>query len=125
MLSPMRPLIRPAIVSLAIVSLAITSAPAAAWGDADLRLPAGTRRDSRGQLVSGRGLRASSDFFAAELHRRGIAVQQIGPYAVRGVELTRFVSQTPTTPWLAIHVLRSRGKTLIFFVPRAKTSTTP
>jgi hypothetical protein len=37
---------------------------------------------------------------------------------LRGAELTRFISQTPSTPWLAIHVLRAAGKTLIFFVPR-------
>jgi hypothetical protein len=113
------------IVRAALVSAAILTPAGLANADADLRLPPGTRRDSQGQLVSGRGLRASSDFLAAELHRRGVAVQQIGPYAVRGVELTRFVSQAPSTPWLAIHVLRSSGKTLIFFVPRAKSATTP
>ena len=53
------------------------------------------------------------------------AVQQIGPYGVRGLELTRFVSQTPSTSWLAIHVLRTNGKILIFFVTRPKSATTP
>ena len=72
----------------------------------DLRMPRGTRTDASGQLVSGRGLRDTTDFLAKELDRRGIAVRQVGPYRVRGVELTRFVSQTPSTPWLAIHVLR-------------------
>ena len=62
---------------------------------------------------------------AAELSRRGIAAQQIGPYAVRGAWLTRFVSQAPSTAWLAIHVLRSGGKTLIFFVFRTKPATAP
>ena len=76
-------------------------------------------------LRSGRGLRDTSDFLAAELARRGIDAQQIGPYAVRGVELTRFLSQTPSTPWLAIHILRIAGKTLIFFVPRGKNPPTP
>src|SRR6185503_3157231 len=71
--------------------------------DPYLRIPPGTRTDAQGQLVSGRGLRDTSDFFAKELARRGIAAQQIGPYGVRGVELTRFLSQTPATPWLAIH----------------------
>jgi hypothetical protein len=92
---------------------------------ADLRLPPGTHSDPQGQLVSGRGLRDTSDFLAAELTRRAITVQQIGPLRVRGVELTRFISQTPSTGWLAIHVLRTGGKTLIFFVPRAKSATTP
>ena len=50
--------------------------------------------------------------------RRGIAVKQIGPYRVRGTELTRFVSLTASTPWLAIHVVRTGGKTTISFVAR-------
>jgi hypothetical protein len=109
----------------ALIILATLSATAAAQTDPDVRLPPGTRSDAEGQLVSGRGLRDTSDFLAAELRRRGIDVQQIGPYGVRGVELTRFISQAPSTPWLAIHVLRISGKTLIFFVPRAKSPATP
>jgi len=109
----------------ASILLAILLGPRALRAEPDLRLPGGTRADSQGQLVSGRGLRATTDFLAAELARRGIAVDQIGPYGVRGVELTRFVSQTASTRWLAIHVLRSAGKTLIFFVPRPKSAATP
>jgi len=84
----------------------------------DVRMPPGTRTDASGQLVSGKGLRDSTDFIARELDRKGIIVRQVGPYRVRGIELTRFVSETPSTPWLAIHVMRSAGKTLIFFVGR-------
>jgi hypothetical protein len=64
---------------------------------ADLRLPPGTHDDA-GQLVSGRGLRDTTDFIAKQLAHDGIAAEQIGPYRVRGVEVTRFVSQTPSTP---------------------------
>jgi hypothetical protein len=90
-----------------------------------VRLPPGTQPDAHGQLVSSRGLRDTSEFLAAELGRRGIAVRQIGPYGARGVELTRFLSEAPSTPWLAIHVLRIGGKTVISFVPRAKPAATP
>jgi hypothetical protein len=113
------------------LSLALGLAlPAPAIADpADLRaglaLPPGTRTDALGQLISGRGLRDTSDFLARELDRRGIAVDRIGPAAVRGVELTRFISQAPSTPWLAIHALRAAGKTMIFFVPRPKSAATP
>jgi len=107
------------------ISLAILCAPARSHAAPDVRLPPGTRTDAQGQIISGRGLRETTDFLAADLARRGIAVQQIGPYGVRGVELTRFLSQTPSTPWLAIHVLRAGGKILIFFVPRSKSSATP
>jgi hypothetical protein len=86
-----------------------------------VRLPPGTRADSSGQLVSARGLRDTTDVIAKDLARRGIDVKQIGPYRIRGAELTRFISQTPSTTWLAIHVLRAGGKTLIFFVQRSST----
>ncbi|TMQ16589.1 MAG: hypothetical protein E6J90_23595 [Deltaproteobacteria bacterium] len=63
-------------------------AAASARADTPVRVPPGTRADAQGQLVSGRGLRDTSDFLAAELARRGIAVQQIGPYGVdRGQDL--------------------------------------
>ena len=109
----------------ALIVLTVVLAQKTSHAGPDVRLPPGTRTYAQGQLVSGRGLRDTSDFLAKELARRGIAVQQIGPYGVRGVELTRFLSQTPSTPWLAIHVLRTGGKTLIFLVPRPKAATTP
>lgn len=109
----------------ACVITLLLGAPLRARADLPLRVPPGTHTDAQGQLVSDRGLRDTSDFLAAELARRGIAAQQIGPYGIRGVELTRFLSQTPSTPWLAIHVLRAAGKPLIFFVSRAKPATTP
>ena len=91
--------------------------------DPDVRMPPGTRTDSTGQLVSSRGLRDTTDFIAKELDRRGITVRQVGPYRVRSIELTRFISTTASTSWLAIHVMRSNGKTLIFFVPRPAIGT--
>ena len=103
---------------VAIAVVVLWSAIAAA--EPDVRLPPGTRKDADGQLVAGRGLRDTTDFLVKELDRRGIATRRIGPYRVRGSELTRFVSDTPSTPWLAIHVLRRDGKTLIFFVPRPR-----
>lgn len=87
----------------------------------DVRVPPGTRKDEAGQLVSSRGLRETTDFLAKELAHRGISVKQVGPTRTRGVELVRFLSQTPATPWLAIHILRTSGKTTIFFVPRSAT----
>ena len=87
-------------------------------GDPSVRLPPGTRKAPEGHYVSGRGQRDSTDFIAKQLAKSGIAVEQIGPYRVKGVDVTRFVSTTPTTTWLAIHILRTAGKTLIFFVDR-------
>jgi hypothetical protein len=90
----------------------------AARADPELRMPPGTRTTPTGEQVSGRGLRESTDFLAKQLDKAGIVVKKIGPYRVRGVELTRFVSQTPSTSWLALHVVRAAGKTVISFVPR-------
>ena len=91
----------------------------------DVRLPPGTRKDTTGTLISGRGLRDTTDFIAKDLAARGITATQIGPTRIRGAELTRFISTSPTTPWLAIHILRSAGKTLIFFVPRQSLDERP
>jgi hypothetical protein len=103
---------------LASIALALVIALAGAARADDIAMPPGTRKDADDQLVSSRGLRDTTDFVAKQLARKGIAVDQIGPYKVRGVDVTRFVSQTASTSWLAIHVMRSAGKTLIFFVPR-------
>ena len=113
-----------AVVRATPIALALLCGAARADAAA-VRLPPGTRTDAQGQLLSGRGLRETTDFLAAEIARRGVAVQRIGPYGVRGIALTRFLSQSSSTPWLAIHVLRAGGKILIFFVPRAKSSATP
>jgi hypothetical protein len=109
----MRRCFRPVALVVILFGGLATAAPAP-----DVKLPPGTRM-SDGALVSTRGLRDTTDFLAKELERRGIAVTQIGPTRTRGVELVRFISQAPATPWLAIHVMRSNGKTVIFFVPRA------
>ena len=103
-----------------VLSLVFALAGGARADTFDVRMPPGTRTDSTGQMVSGRGLRDTTDFLAKELDRRGVLVRQIGPYRHRGVELTRFVAISPSTSWLAIHVLRRDGKTLIFFVPRSR-----
>lgn len=105
------------VIAVIVLHLAIAAGAAA---DPDVQLPPGTRTNASGQWVSGRGLRDTTDFVAKQLDRRGITARQVGPYRVRGVELTRFISATPTTPWLAIHVVRTAGKTLIFFVPRPR-----
>ncbi|MGE0402242.1 MAG: hypothetical protein AB7T06_36415 [Kofleriaceae bacterium] len=107
----------PAIYRLGLVA-AVVLPISLASADTPIKLPPGTRADATGQLVSARGLRETTEYITKELTRRGIATTRVGPVRVRGVELMRFVSETPSTPWLAIHVMRREGKTVIFFVPR-------
>jgi len=93
--------------------------PATALADLPIKLPPGTRAEAE-HYVSGLGPRDTADFVAKQLARAGIAATQIGPYRVRGVDVTRFVATDAASPVLAIHVVRVSGKTLIFFVPRPK-----
>ena len=95
----------------------IFACTAVAAADETVKLPPGTRAEADHQ-VSGRGLRDTTDFISKELDRAGIAADRFGPTSIRGVELARFVSRSASTSWLAIHVVRMAGKTLIFFVPR-------
>ena len=106
-------------IRFTLLAALFSFSPPAAAAESDLKPPPGTRQEAD-HYISGRGLRDSTDFIAKELAKRGIAVEQVGPYRIRGVEVTRFLSQSDATPWLAIHVLRVAGKTLIFFVPRSK-----
>lgn len=105
----------------AALAVALAASFAHADTPADIKLPPGTRTSKDGELISAKGLRDATDFIAKDLAKRGIAATQIGPYRVRGVELTRFISTTPTTTWLAIHVVRISGKTVISFVLRPAT----
>lgn len=97
--------------------LVLGAEPARADVAADVHLPSGTRAVA-GELVAARGLRETTDAIAKDLDKRGIAIKQIGPYRVRGVELARFVSLTTTTSWLAIHVARISGRTTITVIAR-------
>jgi hypothetical protein len=104
---------------IAFIFAAAILAPRPGQTDPALALPPGTRAEAD-HFLSGRGLRDTTDFIARDLANRGIPATQVGPTRIRGVELTRFVSQDASTPWLAVHIARIAGKTLIFFVPRPK-----
>lgn len=83
-------------------------------------VPRGSRADPEepGRLASGRGYRDTVDHVRRWLDRQGLAHRRVGPYRVRGVDVTRFVSEAPATAWLAIHVYRLAGKTWISVIPR-------
>jgi hypothetical protein len=101
------------------IFVVLAIAPAIAAANPPITLPPGTRAEAE-HFLSGRGPRDTTDFISRQLAHAGISAAQIGPYRVRGVDVTRFVAGDPAAPFLAIHVLRISGKTLIFFVPRPK-----
>lgn len=83
-------------------------------------MPRGSRGEAGAEdrVVSGKGYRDSVAHVAKWLDREGIAHRQVGPYRARGVDVTRFVSEDPSTPWLAVHVYRQAAKTWISVVKR-------
>lgn len=94
-----------------------------------LPLPPGTRIDtaradpgaaSGGQrFVSGRGFRATVEFYQRFLASRGLRHQAIPVYRYRGTEIARFLSRQPGAAWSAIHVYRDDARTWIFIVPQS------
>jgi hypothetical protein len=82
-----------------------------------VRLPRGTRFVD-GRYVVTVGLSEATETIDRELTKAGLVFERIGPYRVRGIEVTRFVSQQPSTSWLAIHLVRKEGRTTLDLVER-------
>jgi hypothetical protein len=84
-------------------------------------LPKGSKATADGtRHSSSKGYRETIDQLRKWLDKQGLAHHQIGPYRARGVDVTRFISDSATTAWLAIHVWRASGKTWISVVARPK-----
>ena len=103
--------------TLLIAALAIAPAPALAADVHGVPLPKGSRATGD-RHVSGKTYRDTIDHVSRWLSKQGVAHRQVGPYRARGVDVTRFVSETASTAWLAIHVYKHEGKTWIYVVPR-------
>jgi hypothetical protein len=90
-------------------------------------LPPGTRIDTaragagpgerRHLFISGRGFRATVEFYQRFLARRGLLHQAIPVYRYRGTVIARFLSRQPGTAWSAVHIYRDDARTWIFIVP--------
>jgi len=94
-------------IRLLLVALVVAGVP----------LPRGARATAD-RYVSPKSYRDTVDFIDHWLTRQGTLHHEVGPYRARGIDVTRFVSDQPATPWLAIHVYRQAAKTWIFVVPR-------
>lgn len=91
---------------------------------APVRLPAGTR-SVEGRFLLTRGLAETTQYLDRQLSKAGLSFVRVGPYRVRAVEVTRFLSQQPSTQWLAIHVVRKDGQTFLDIVERTSNQGTP
>ncbi len=109
-------MLRSIVAAVIVTSLAIAPAAADVHG---VPLPRGSKAaDDDGRHASSRGYRETVDHLRRWLARQGHAHRQVGPYRARGVDVTRFVSTSGATPWLAVHVWRAAGKTWISVVAR-------
>jgi hypothetical protein len=113
-------------VSLSMGATTATRTPAQAAKSkasvAGLPLPPRARIQEDGTYRAARGYRKTVVYFERYLRRQGIAHERLPTYQVRGVQVTRFLSSSPRSQWLAIHVFKIRGTTHLFVVPRlAKT----
>ncbi|MEZ4367007.1 MAG: hypothetical protein R2939_12070 [Kofleriaceae bacterium] len=108
--------------ALAGVALAVVLGLAGATAVADtfeLTLPRGSKLIEGDRYASGRGFRDTYDHVARQLARRKVEHQAVAPVRIRGVELGRFLSRDPATPWQAIQVYRRDDRTVIAFIRRA------
>ena len=108
------------VAALALAALLLGTSSRAAVADTyGMPVPRGTRQLEGDRYSSGRGLRDTVELYRKELARRGVGHRRIGPYRVRGVDVTRFLLDDGEVA--AIHVYRVGGKTLISFVKRARS----
>ena len=105
------------VVLALLLTPAVTTAPAAAAEVLDVPLPPGSRSQDTHLFSSGRGFRATVDFYTRFLQRRGLTHEAIPVYRYRGTAVARFLSRQPGTKWDAIHVFHGEGRTMIFIVP--------
>lgn len=87
---------------------------------AGIPLPPRARIQEDGTYRAAQSYRKTVVYFERYLRRQGIANERIPTYKVRGVQVTRILSRSPVSQWLAIHVYKIRGMTHVFIVPRAK-----
>ncbi len=89
---------------------------------AGIPLPPRARIQDGGTFRAAQSYRKTVVFFERYLRRQGIPHDRIATYKVRGVQVTRILSTSARSQWLAIHVFKIRGMTHVFIVPRAKAA---
>ena len=100
------------------VLLGISLQHAIASGTYGIPLPPRSRPSGEGLFVSSRGFRATNEFYWRFLRRTGVPHKVVPIYRYRGIEVARILSSDPNLGWLAIHIFRHGGRTMIAIVPR-------
>ena len=85
---------------------------------AGIPLPPRARIQEDGTYRAAQSYRKTVVYFERYLRRQGISHKRVPTYQVRGVQVTRFLSEKSGSTWLAINVYKIRGMTHVFVVPR-------
>jgi hypothetical protein len=105
----------------ALVVAGVMGAPDAHAGPLEVlgvAMPAGSRQAGGGVVTSGRGFGQTVEFYKRFLKRAGVGHEAVPVYRYRGVDVARFLVRQGGTRWMAIHVYRHGGRTMIYVVPR-------
>jgi hypothetical protein len=89
---------------------------------AGIPLPPRARIQDDGTYKAAQSYRKTVVYFERYLKRQGIPHERVPTYQVRGVQVSRILSSSPRSQWLAIHVYRIRGRTHLYIVPRPAPS---
>lgn len=85
---------------------------------AGIPLPPRARIQDDNTYRSAQSYRKTVVYFERYLKRQGIPHKRVPTYQVRGVQVSRILSDSAQSQWLAIHVYRIRGRTHLYIVPR-------
>ena len=85
---------------------------------AGIPLPPRARIQGDGTYRPAQSYRKTVVYFERYLRRQGIPHKRVPTYQVRGVQVSRILSSSARSLWLAIHVYRIRGMTHLYIVPR-------
>jgi hypothetical protein len=105
----------------AMVLVGLSWAPRVHAGPLDVLgvpMPGGSRQAGGGVVTSGQGFGQTVEFYKRFLKRAGVEHELVPVYRYRGVDVARFLVRQGGTPWLAIHVYRHGGRTMIYVVSR-------
>ena len=116
------------LIAVLVIAAALVAPPAFAGRPktiAGIPLPPASRTSRDGIHIATKSFSKTVVYFKRYLNKQGMLFQEIPTYQVRGTQVSRLLSKSPRSPWLAIHVYRIQGLTQIFVVPRPIANKSP